>query len=64
METKKPAAEITLAEICKGLKMEPRTARRHLRKAEAQVDGARWIWKRGSAEALRITNLLKEKVTK
>lgn len=34
----------TLADICKGLKMEPRTARRILRNAEFPVDGNRWVF--------------------
>jgi hypothetical protein len=51
---KKPAAEkpakktasngeTTLADICKGLKMEPRTARRILRTNEVKNPG-RWAW--------------------
>jgi hypothetical protein len=62
METKKPVAEqITLAEICKSLKIEPRIARRILRKSAVQVDGGRWVWKKGSAAATTVTNLLKER---
>ena len=57
METK----QITLAEICKTLKIEPRAARRILRKSDIQVDGARWVWTKGSAAAKAVTNLLKER---
>lgn len=65
METKKPVNdEITLAEICKTLKIEPRIARRILRKSEVQVESARWVWKKGSAAATAVTNLLKERTKK
>jgi hypothetical protein len=65
METKKPVAEqITLAEICKTLKIEPRIARRILRKSDIQVDSARWVWKKGSPAATTVINLLKERTKK
>lgn len=56
---KKTADGTSLAEICKGLKMEPRTARRHLRNADIEVDGGRWTF--GKQQAERVRKLLKEK---
>lgn len=50
----------TLADICKGLKMEPRTARRILRNAEVEVEGGRWVF--GKAQAAQVTKLLKDKI--
>lgn len=48
----------TLADICKGLKMEPRTARRVLRNAEFQVDGGRWTFTKAS-DVAKVEKLLK-----
>lgn len=57
---KTPAAEnaITLATICKDLKMEPRKARRILRTAKVKNPG-RWAWAT-KAEASKIEKLLKD----
>jgi hypothetical protein len=63
---KKPApaekvdGEVALAEICKGLKMEPRVARRILRNAKVKVDGERWTWKKNSPDVAKVTKLLKD----
>ena len=67
-QTKKsaPAAEkkidndVALADICKGLKMEPRVARRVLRNAKVKVDGGRWIWKKSSPDVAKVTKLLRD----
>jgi hypothetical protein len=53
------AAGTTLADICKGLKMEPRTARRILRNAKFEVEGGRWVF--GKQQAERVKKLLKDK---
>jgi hypothetical protein len=55
----KPESTITLAEICKGLKIEPRHARRVLRKEAVSVEGSRWVWKKGSSELAKVTSLLR-----
>ncbi len=52
---KKPAPAVadnmvTLAEICKSAKIDPRLGRRRLRNAGVTVDGSRWAWKKGSSE--------------
>lgn len=65
VEKKAAAAKfdhITLAEICKGLKMEPRRARRILRGADLkaiEVDGQRWTWKKGSNAHDKVVEVLK-----
>lgn len=51
---------ITLAELCKSIKMEPRTARQVLRKAELSVEGGRWAWKKGSGDVKKVETLLKK----
>ena len=50
---------VTLAELCTKLKLEPRLARRALRKAKMKVDGARWEWKRESEELPNVMKVLK-----
>lgn len=42
--------QITLAEVCKSMKIEPRTARRILRNAEVKNPG-RWSWPKGHVPA-------------
>jgi hypothetical protein len=50
---------VTLADVCKELKMEPRNARKKLRTAEnINVDGQRWSWPAGSAELTKVRKLL------
>ncbi len=50
---------VTLADLCKELKMEPRTARKKLRGAEnINVEGQRWSWPVGSAELTKVKKLL------
>ncbi|MFZ3324216.1 MAG: hypothetical protein WA190_17710 [Usitatibacter sp.] len=65
--TKKPAteqvaSEVALADICKGLKMEPRAARRLLRSSDVKVEGHRWAWKKNSPEIAKVTKLLKDSI--
>lgn len=64
---KKPAANgngadhVTLAEIAKSVKMEPRRARRILRNSDVksiEVDGQRWTWKKGSPAAAKVKEIL------
>lgn len=52
-------AGTTLADICKGLKLDPRAARRTLRNADScpEVDGARWTWTK-AADVERVKKLL------
>lgn len=59
-DTKKSNAnQVTLAELCKRLKIEPRTARRVLRNAEfTGVEGARWVFDK--KQAAKAESLLKE----
>lgn len=50
---------VTLADICKELKIEPRAARKKLRGNEAiNVDGQRWSWPAGSAEIAKVKKAL------
>ncbi len=58
--TEHVASEVALADICKGLKMEPRTARRLLRNSDVKVEGHRWTWKKNSPEVAKVTKLLKD----
>jgi hypothetical protein len=48
---------VSLATLAKELKIEPRTARMQLRKAEIENPG-RWAWKDGSGELTKIRKLL------
>lgn len=60
----KAETTVSLAELCKSLKLDPRLARRTLRAAKVQVEGARWTWKKGSAELGKVTTLLRGSKTK
>lgn len=53
---------ITLSEIAKSVKMEPRRARRILRNSDVksiEVEGQRWTWKKGSPAAAKVAEILK-----
>lgn len=66
--TKKAAAEaakantVSLPEICKPLKLDPRAGRRHLRNAKLKNPG-RWSWPKGSAELKKAEATLKAAIT-
>lgn len=61
--TKKAVAKtqrvVKLTDICRGLKIQPRLARRVLRDKKVKNPG-RWAWLQGSTEMARITSLLKK----
>ena len=54
----KDSNEVSLAALCKQLKVEPSTARRILRNAEIESPGSRWAWKAGSRDLTAVTKLL------
>lgn len=56
-----PAADsnqVSLAELCKELKLEPAAARRRLRGAEGFERDGRWAWKANSPELKKVRSLL------
>ena len=63
VKTAAPASnQVTLSEIAKSVKMEPRRARRILRGCDLkaiEVDGARWTWTKGSNAHKKVVEVLK-----
>ena len=63
-QDKKPAVErdpnlVTLKELCFDLELEPRIARRMLRKAKGNIGtGSRWEWQKGSDELTAVRKCL------
>jgi hypothetical protein len=60
VQANKVDADVTLADICESLKMEPSVARRVLRNARMKVNGGRWTWTKSSADIAKVTKLLKD----
>lgn len=55
---KSPTDGVTLAQICKELKLEPHIARRRLRTAKLKNPG-RWSWPKGDSEINKVKTVLK-----
>lgn len=48
---------VTLKQLCKDVKLDPRVARRKLRNADLKADG-RWSWEKGSSALKKVTDVL------